>query len=121
LGVRVTSIWADLEKVAIAEMIADGHAREKIATRRFLMMRYTGQLEDVEVGSPLISVHSADDMRQGIAEFESVYANINHRVSRYGQAGFSIMELGLTATADKVKPTLIKRALGKADPTAAHK
>jgi acetone carboxylase beta subunit len=31
------------------------------------------------------------------------------------------MELGLTATADKVKPTLVKRALGKTDPMAAHK
>jgi acetone carboxylase, beta subunit len=121
MGVKVTSIWADLEKAAIAEMMADGHAREKIATRRFLMMRYTGQLEDVEVGSPLLAVHSAEDMRRLIAEFESVYAKVNHRVSRYGQAGFSIMELGLTATADKVKPTLVKRALGKTDPMAAHK
>jgi acetone carboxylase, beta subunit len=101
--------------------MADGHAREKIVTRRFLMMRYTGQLEDVEAGSPLTAIHSADDMRQVIAEFESVYAKVNHRVSRYGQAGFSIMELGLTATADKVKPTLVKRPLGKADPMAAHK
>jgi N-methylhydantoinase A len=121
MGVKVTSIWADLEKAAIAEMMADGHAREKIATRRFLMMRYTGQLEDVEVGSPLLAVHSAEDMRRLIAEFEIVYAKVNHRVSRYAQAGFSIMELGLTATADKVKPTLVKRALGKTDPMAAHK
>ena len=29
--------------------------------------------------------------------------------------------IGLTATADKVKPTLEKRPLGKSDPAAAHK
>ena len=42
-------------------------------------------------------------------------------MSRYGEAGFSITELGLIATADKVKPILVKRPLGKSDPAAAHK
>ena len=85
------------------------------------MMRYTGQLEDVEVIAPLSELHSADDMRRVVAEFEAVYAKLNHRVSRYGEAGFSITELGLIATADKVKPLLGKRALGKSDPASAHK
>ena len=60
-------------------------------------------------------------MRTVIAEFETVYAKINHRVSRYGAAGFSIMELGITAVADKVKPTLERQALGPTDPASAHK
>jgi N-methylhydantoinase A len=120
-GARVTSVWNDLTKAAVDEMMADGHARETIRTVPFLMMRYTGQLEDVEVVSPLSSVSSADDMRAVIEEFETVYANVNHRVSRYGEAGFSITELGLTATADKVKPVLARRPLGRSDPASAHK
>ena len=68
------------------------------------------------------AVRSADDMRAVLAEFEAVYAKINHRVSRYGAVGFSITELGLTATADKVKPVLDKRPLGTAPiRAAAHK
>lgn len=120
-GARVSTVWADLTKAAVEEMIADGHAREKITTTPFLMMRYTGQLEDVEVMAPLAKVQSADDMRRVIAEFEAVYAKVNHRVSRYGEAGFSITELGLIATADKVKPVLVKRPMGKSDPASAHK
>jgi acetone carboxylase, beta subunit len=120
-GERATRVWDDLTKAAVDEMIADGHAPEKIRTIPFLMMRYTGQLEDVEVIAPLSVVRSADDMRTVIAEFEAVYANVNHRVSRYGEAGFSITELGLIATADKVKPVLVKRPLGKWDPDSAHK
>ena len=89
---------------------------EKVLTRPFLMMRYTGQLEDVEVMAPLIEVASADDMLQVIARFETVYAEVNHRVSRYGEAGFSITELGVIATAEKIKPVLFKRPLGKPDP-----
>lgn len=118
---KISEVWDDLEKAAVDEMIADGHAREKIRTEPFLMMRYTGQLEDVEVKSQLRKVKSVADMRTVIDEFETVYAKINHRVSRYGSAGFSVMELGITAIADKVKPVLEKRALGKSDPAAAHK
>ncbi len=120
-GKKVSGIWSDLERAAVDEMLADGHARGKVRTEPFLMMRYTGQLEDVEVRSNLRAVTSAADMRAVIAEFETVYAKINHRVSRYGAAGFSIMELGITAIADKVKPTLERRALGTSDPASAHK
>lgn len=118
---RVTAVWDDLAEVAVEEMLSDGHAREKITTRPFLMMRYTGQLEDVEVMAPLAAVHTADDMRKVLDAFETVYAKVNHRVSRYGEAGFSITELGLIATADKVKPILVKRPLGSSDPSPAHK
>ena len=118
---KVEAIWRELEAAALAEMAADGHPRELVRTEPFLMMRYTGQLEDVEVQSPLTSLTGPDDLRQVIAAFEDVYEKINHRVSRYGQAGTSIMELGLMATTDKVKPTLVRRPLGKSDPAAAHK
>ncbi len=118
---KVSVVFADLERAAVDEMLEDGHAREKITTQPFLMMRYTGQLEDVEVHSPMIAPKSVDDMRRILAEFEQVYAKINHRVSRYGAAGFSIMELGITAVADKVKPILERRPLGKSDPGSAHK
>ena len=120
-GAKVTAVWDDLTKAAVDEMIADGHAPDKIKTVPFLMMRYTGQLEDVEVMAPLPVIGSADDMRKVVAEFEAVHAKVNHRVSRYGEAGFSITELGLIATADKVKPMLVKRPLGKSDPVSAHK
>jgi N-methylhydantoinase A len=120
-GQQISRIWRDLEEAAISEMEADGHAREKIAIRPLLMMRYTGQLEDVEVTSHVKSVSSAEKMRAVLSRFEEVYTAINHRVSRYGTVGVSITELGLTATADKVKPLLQKLPLGGKNPSAAHK
>ncbi len=118
---KVAGIWRDLTKRAVDEMVEDGHATKAVRTAPFLMMRYTGQLEDVEVIAPLSQLQSADDMRAIIVAFEEVYEKINHRVSRYGQAGYSITELGVVAVADKVKPTLLKRALGRKDPSAAEK
>lgn len=118
---KVTKVWDDLTEAAVAEMMEDGHPREKIRTEAFLMARYTGQLEDVEVTAPLTKLSTAADMRQVVARFEEVYATINHRVSAYGSVGYSIMELGVVATADKVKPILVKRPLGGSDPSAAAK
>ena len=120
-GAELSTVWDELTEAAVNEMIADGHARDKIRTTPFLMMRYTGQLEDVEVVAPVSSARTAADMRKVLDEFEEVYAKVNHRVSRYGEAGISITELGLIATADKVKPVLVKRPLGKSDPSVAHK
>ncbi|YCI04838.1 hydantoinase/oxoprolinase family protein [Ensifer sp. D2-11] len=120
-GAQVTRVWQDLEKAAVDEMLTDGHAREKIRTVPFFMARYTGQLEDVEVIAPLSSINGPDDMRVVLAQFEEVYAKANHRVSKYGEAGFSLMELGVIATAEKIKPVLVRRPLGTADPQSAHK
>jgi acetone carboxylase beta subunit len=66
-------------------------------------------------------VEAPKEMRALLAHFEDVYTKINHRVSRYGTVGISIMELGLTATADKVKPALERRSLIGKSPSAAHK
>ncbi|WP_454813578.1 hydantoinase/oxoprolinase family protein [Labrys neptuniae] len=118
---RISGVWEELRDAAVKEMVADGHALDKIRTEPFLMMRYTGQLEDVEVLAPLHQAATADDMRTIITAFEEVYGKINHRVSRYGSAGYSVMELGLIATADKVKPTLLRRPLGATNPAPAHK
>ena len=120
-GSRITEVWAELKRAAVAELLSDGHPREKIRTQPFLMMRYTGQLEDVEVASPIEDAETAAAMHDILAAFEEVYGKINHRVSRYGSAGTSVMELGLIATADKVKPVLARRPLGASDASPAHK
>jgi acetone carboxylase, beta subunit len=118
---RIDAVWRELEERAVAELTADGHPKKAVRTAPFLMMRYTGQLEDVEVPSPLMRLKSGKDLSAVLAAFEAVYEKINHRVSRYGQGGISIMELGLTATADKVKPVLERRSLGGESAAAAHK
>jgi acetone carboxylase, beta subunit len=120
-GAKITRVWDDMKRAAIEEMMSDGHARDKIRTAPFLMMRYTGQLEDVEVASPTPDARTPAAMGEILAAFETVYGKINHRVSRYGSAGTSVMELGLVAVADKVKPVLTRRPLGPTDPSVAHK
>lgn len=116
VGHKINAVWRELTRNAVGEMEADGHAPASVECLPLLMMRYTGQLEDVEVRSPVVEVTGPEDMRKVLAAFEDIYTKVNHRVSRYGDIGVSIMELGLIARTDKVKPRLIRRPLGRAAP-----
>src|SRR5205085_2074557 len=81
-----------------------------------VMMRYTGQLNDLEAISPLSRLESADDVDRMVAAWEALYERINSRVSKYEQAGYQIFELGLIARAAKTKPELQRFELQGAAP-----
>ena len=115
-GEAISAMWRKLTLEAMDEMLADGHEEAAVRCTPLALMRYTGQLEDVEIIAPTAEVESAEGMRTLLAEFERIYSNINRTVSRYGRVGISVMELGITASASKVKPMLVKRSLGASRP-----
>jgi acetone carboxylase, beta subunit len=69
---RIDAVWRELQERAVAELTADGHPKKAVRTAPFLMMRYTGQLEDVEVPSPLARLKTAKDLSAVLAAFEAV-------------------------------------------------
>ncbi|QQK75750.1 hydantoinase/oxoprolinase family protein [Salicibibacter cibarius] len=115
---QINEIWNELDAHARDELISEGHDSDAVICEPFAMMRYTGQLEDVEVTAPAVKLESDDDLHQLTQAFETLYETINRSVSNYGEAeaGFTIMELGLSARVEKVKPELTRRPLGSAEP-----
>lgn len=115
---QINEIWDELDAHARTELVSEGHDADAVICEPFVMMRYTGQLEDVEVTAPAVKLESNDDLDQLIEAFETLYETINRSVSGYGEAevGFTIMELGLSARVEKVKPELTRRPLGSAVP-----
>src|SRR5690625_749187 len=108
---QMNNVWDELNSYAREEFIAEGHDHAKITCEPFAMMRYTGQLEDIEVKAPFLKLESNDDIDRLIESFEKLYEAMNRSVSRYGTIGFTIMELGLNAHVEKVKPELVRRPL----------
>lgn len=117
-GEEISAVWEELSGDALREMEMDGHAAGSVACAPFLRMRYTGQLEDVEVMSPVARIGGTGDLGRVVRAFEDVYEKVNRRVSRYSEAGTTITELGVIASTDKVKPRLVSRPLGSARPAA---
>ena len=115
---KINEFWEQLSKTALAQMIAEGHAKASVGFQPFLLMRYTGQLEDVEVYSPINRINNEEDLNLVISTFRNIYKNINRSVSEYGQTSVSVMEMGMIASVEKIKPRLVKSKLGQSEPTA---
>ena len=110
----VNRTWEEMEQAARAELSTEIVRGQKIKFTHLAMIRYGGQLSDLEVISPLARLRSARDIDRLIADWEELYSKINSRVARYEQAGYQIFELGLLASVKKVKPRIQRQPLGKA-------
>ncbi len=119
LAAAINDAWAALEAEALAEMTRDGIARGNVTLDHLVMMRYTGQLNDLEAVSPLSRLDSAADLDVLIAAWEALYERINSRVSKYEQAGYQVFEVGIIAHTARTKPQLQRHARREAAPAAA--
>ena len=114
--------WEELEKQAATDFAAEGLPWEQAKMQQIAYVRYGGQMEDLEVISPVSRINSPEDMDKLLAAFESLYEKVYAGVAKHERAGFQIMELGITVVAPKVKPKLAKRPLeGKKPPQEAIK
>jgi acetone carboxylase beta subunit len=109
--------WDELERLAAADFAAEGLPWEQARVQQIAYVRYGGQMEDLEVPSPVSRINSPQDMDKLIAVFEDLYERVYAGVAKYQRAGYQIMELGLTATIPKVKPRLVKRPLEGKNPS----
>ncbi|MFO8011018.1 MAG: hydantoinase/oxoprolinase family protein [Dehalococcoidia bacterium] len=108
--------WEELENQARADFKTEGLPWENAVLQQIAWVRYGGQMEDLEVVSPVSRINSAGDMDRLTNEYEELYEKIYAGVAKYERAGFQIMELGITVTLPKVKPRLVKSPLEGVDP-----
>ncbi len=118
-GSRISAAWERLEQQALDQMSLEGFKRDEISIRPLAMVRYGRQLNDLITPSPVSECRTADDVRAVIAAFEELYARVFAKGAQFPQAGYEVFEVGLVASARKVKPGLVKRQLEGADPSAA--
>jgi len=122
MGFLLNMGWEELEKTAMMEMMEEGVPEERVKLEQVAYVRYMGQMEDVEVDSPVTRINSPADMDKLIAAFEEKYTRIFFRVARQPEAGYQIMELGIRASAVKPKPLIRKYEMeGKTPPQHAYK
>ena len=117
VGEALTAVWDDLEKEARADLEREGHSTEALQIKPLVMMRYAGQLTDLECESPVRDARTPKALDRVVATWEALYERINSRVSKYAEAGYGIFEVGLLASVASVKPKISKQRLGNASPT----
>lgn len=117
---RLNLAWERLADQAMQQMRREGFAAEQVSLRHLAMVRYGKQLNDLITPSPVGRCSGPTDVRRVLDAFEDLYARIYAKGAQFPQAGFEILEVGLSASAPKVKPWLVKSPLEAADATGAQ-
>jgi acetone carboxylase beta subunit len=108
LGARLSAAWERLEDQALDQMKKEGFDRGSVSLRPLAMIRYGRQLNDLILTSPVTRVKTSEDLQRLLTAFEDSYARIFAPGAQFPQAGFEIFEVGVVASAAKVKPRLMQ-------------
>jgi len=100
--------WEELEKQAQADFTAEGLPWSQAKVQQIAYVRYGGQMEDLEIVSPVSRINTPEDIDKLIAAFEDLYEKVYAGVAKHKRGGYQIMELGIQATVPKIKPKLTK-------------
>jgi N-methylhydantoinase A/oxoprolinase/acetone carboxylase beta subunit len=115
----VSAAWDGLERELLAELESEGFARAQISLRQIAYLRFYGQLEDVEVESPVARLASEADVEQLLARFEDVFTKMFTLAAKPAAPTYHVTEVSVIAQVDTIKPKLVRHALGPAAPPAA--
>ncbi len=102
----VTGAWQELEAELRKELQEEGFDEEQISITRVVYMKYYGQLDDVEVESPVATLDSIENMDALIAAFEELYTKMFTLAARPDVGAYHITEVCVVAKVDTVKPVL---------------
>lgn len=103
---QISSTLAKHKEEALRHFGSEGFPADKIKCTPFFLMKFFAQIMDIEVVAPTSWVDSAEDVAKLIAEFEKVYRDTYTQVGLAPGTPYQITQIGLIATADKVKPRI---------------
>jgi N-methylhydantoinase A/oxoprolinase/acetone carboxylase beta subunit len=118
----VTAAWQELEEELLKELLQEGFARDQIQLRQIAYLRYYGQLDDVEVESPVPRLRTDADVDRLLARFEDVFTRTFTLAGRPPRPTYHATELSVVAKVDTPKPVLARHPLsGPTPPKRASK
>jgi len=117
----VTQTWDALEKELVEELKGEGFEESAISISRVVYMKYYGQLDDVEVVSPVADLDSMANWEALVKDFEELFTKMFTLAARPDVGAYHINEVCVIAKVDTVKPVLRKFELSDPAPVAESK
>ena len=118
----VSTTWEALEKELFEELLSEGFTRDQISLRQIAYIRYYGQLEDVEVESPVARLASPADVAKLLERHTEIFTKMFTLAARPTNPTYQVTEVSVIAQVDTVKPKLQRYPLeGKTPPKQASK
>jgi N-methylhydantoinase A/oxoprolinase/acetone carboxylase beta subunit len=114
----VAQAWRALEEELLSELQGEGFSRDQITLHQVAYIRYFGNLEDVEVESPVATLDSQADLDALLASFEDLYTKMFTLAAKPDVGTYMITEVCAVARVSTVKPKLRKHELSGKRPDA---
>jgi N-methylhydantoinase A/oxoprolinase/acetone carboxylase beta subunit len=107
----VDTAWEDLEHELLAELQQEGFGRDQISLRQIVYIRYYGQLNYVEVESPVSNLATEPDVDKLLARFEEIFTKMFTLAGKPTDPTYHFTEVSVIAQVDTVKPKLVEHEL----------
>lgn len=112
----IQEAWADLGAKVIEEFKINGFKPEEVILRPGYRMQYMGQLNDLEINSPIASASTAQDWDRVVDAFEETYGRVYASSARSPELGFSVTGAIMRGMVVTQKPVLPEDPAGDAMP-----
>ena len=110
--------WEELTAKVMEEFKINGFAPEDVILRPGFRMQYMGQLNDLEIVSPIHQASSEGDWDKMVETFEDTYARVYASAARSPELGFSVTSVIMRGTVATQKPVLPEDPDGGPTPPA---
>ena len=116
----VQEAWEELTQKVIEEFVLNGFKPEDVMLKPGYRMQYMGQLNDLEITSPVMKATSAKDWDKIVEEYERYYARVYSESACSPELGFSITGVIMRGYVLTQKPVIPEeKEVGKTpDPSA---
>jgi acetone carboxylase, beta subunit len=98
--------WAELMHKVVEEFEINGFKPEDVILQPGFRMQYMGQLNDLEITSPITRATTAEDWDRIVEAYEETYARVYASSARSPELGFSITSAIMRGLVPVQKPTL---------------
>ncbi|MBL4800715.1 MAG: hydantoinase/oxoprolinase family protein [Emcibacter sp.] len=98
--------WDELKEKVLEEFRINGFKDEDVTLIPGYRMQYLGQLNDLEIDSPLTSLSGADDWDALVQAFDDTYARVYASAARSPELGFGITGAILSGSVETKKPKI---------------
>jgi acetone carboxylase beta subunit len=121
-GARLSEVWANLEEKIVDEFQNSNVPREEIQFQYHVLGQYQGQLNSIDIDSPVARADTADQLEQLLDTFEREYRRQYSEEARSPELGHTITQASVRGVRDVVKPKLPEeQPVGPEPPEAAYK
>jgi acetone carboxylase beta subunit len=117
----IQAAWDQLVAKVIEEFVINGFKPEDVMLRPGYRMQYMGQLNDLEITSPVNSASTAADWDQIVEAFEQTYSRVYASSARSPELGFSITTAIMRGLVITQKPVLPEDPDGGSTPPEGAK